>query len=67
MKRQRPAVKFVKEISASPGTAAPTRVVLDKRTACDGTCGKCPACKDDFFFQQICDEVQGMYENKTVQ
>jgi len=23
-----------------------------------GNCGKCQACKDDFFFQQICDEVE---------
>jgi hypothetical protein len=68
MKRQRLTVKWVKEMSASHGTAARTKVVPDKRrTACDGTCGKCQACEDDFFFKQICDEVEGAYENKTVQ
>jgi hypothetical protein len=24
-------------------------------------------CKDDFFFQQICDEVESTYKDKTVQ
>ena len=63
MKRKRLAAKLAKEMSASHA-----RVVPDKRrTACDGTCGNCPACKDDFFFQQICDEVEGTYDDKTVQ
>ena len=67
MKRQRRAVKRIKNMSASHGTAARTGVVSDKRTVCDGNCGRCQACQDDFFFQQICDEVEGTYEDKTVQ
>jgi hypothetical protein len=67
MRRQRLVAKSVKETSASHGTAAPTRVVPDRRTACDGNCGRCQACQDDFFFQQICDEVEGTYADKTVQ
>ena len=40
MKRQRLAVKWAKEMSASHDTAARTRVVPDqRRTACDGNCG----------------------------
>ena len=54
-------------MSASHGTAARTGVVPDKRTVCDCNRGRCQACKDDFFFQQICDEVEGTYEDKTVQ
>ncbi len=60
MKRQRLTVKWVKEMSASHA-----RVVPDKR--CDNTCGKCLAREDDFFFQQICDDVEGTYKDKTVQ
>jgi hypothetical protein len=67
MKRQKLAVKWVTETSASHGTAARTRVEPDKRTACNGNCGRCQACQDDFFFQQICDEVEGTYYGKTVQ
>ena len=26
----------------------------------------CQPCKDDFFFQQVCDEVEGEYKDKTV-
>src|SRR5712692_8008597 len=67
MKRQRLAAKL-KEMSASHGTAARTRVVPDKRrTACDGNWGRCQACKENFFFQQICDEVEGTHEDKTAQ
>lgn len=62
------AVELAKEMSASHGTAGRTRVVPNKgRTGCDGNCGKCQACEDDFFFKQICDEVEGAYEDKTVQ
>jgi hypothetical protein len=60
MKRKRLAVKLVKKMSASHA-----RVLPDKRY--DGTYGKCQASEDYFFFQQICDEVEGTYENKTVQ
>jgi hypothetical protein len=60
MKRKRLTVTLVTEMSASHARVAP-----DWR--CDGTCGRCQACKDDFFFQQICDEVEGTYEDKTVQ
>jgi hypothetical protein len=68
MKGQRPPVNLAKEISASHGTPTRTRVVPDKRrTACDGNYGRCQACTDDSFFQQICDEVEGTYEDKTVQ
>jgi len=68
MKRQRLTVMRVKQMSASQGTPARTQVVLDKRrTACDGNCGRCQACKDAFFFQQICDEVEGTYKDKTAQ
>jgi len=46
MKRQRLAAKL-KEMSASHGTAARTRVVPDKRrTACDGNCGRWYAGKE---------------------
>jgi hypothetical protein len=62
------AVELIKEMPASHSTAARTRVVPDqRRTACDGNCGRCQACKDDFFFQHVCDEVEGTYESKTVQ
>jgi hypothetical protein len=67
MKRQRRAVKRIKKMSASHGTTARTGVVPDKRTACHGNCGRCQACQDDFFLQQICDEVEGTYEDKTAQ
>jgi hypothetical protein len=61
-------MKLIKKMSASQGRVVHTRVVPDnRRTACDGNCGRCQACKDDFFFQQICDEVEGTYEDKTVQ
>jgi hypothetical protein len=47
MKRRRLAVK---EMSASHGTAARTRVVVDKRrTACDGNCGMDQASKRGAF------------------
>jgi hypothetical protein len=36
--------------------------VADKQ--CNGNCGRYQACEDGFFFQQICDEVAGSYENK---
>jgi len=68
MKRQGLKGKRAKQMSALHGTGAPIRVVPEKRkTACDGNCGSCQACEDDFFFKQICDEVEGAYENKTVQ
>jgi hypothetical protein len=68
MRRQRLTVKLVKEMSASHGTAARKRGVADKqRTVCDGNCGRGQACEDDFFFLQVCDEVEGAYEDKTVQ
>ena len=65
MRRQRLTVKLVKEMSASHGTNARARVEPDKR--CDGNCGRCQACKDDCFLQEICDEVEGTYQDKTVQ
>jgi hypothetical protein len=60
MKRKRLTVKLVKEMSPSQSRVIPGKL-------CDGTCGRCQACKDDFFFQQVCDEVEGTYEDRTVQ
>jgi hypothetical protein len=68
MRRQRLTVQLVKEMSASHGTAARTRVVADnQRTVCDGNCGRGRACEDDFFFQQICDEIEGTFKDMIVQ
>jgi hypothetical protein len=51
-------------MSASHGTAARTRVIADnQRTVCDGNCGRCQACEDDFFFQQICDEIEATFKD----
>jgi hypothetical protein len=66
MKRQGLKGKRAKKMSAAHSACA--QVEPQKRRAtCDGTCGRCQACKDDFFFQQICDEVEGTYSYKTVQ
>ena len=51
---------------ATKSVQANKKTVTDP-TACDGTCGKCQACRDDFFFDQICDEVEGVYESTTKQ
>jgi hypothetical protein len=64
MKRQRLAVK---EMSASHGTATESYPTNVGQRACDRNCGRCQACEDDFFFQQICDEVEGTYKDKPVQ
>jgi hypothetical protein len=65
MKRQRPAVKRTKEMPESHVTTTRAGSVFEKR--CDGTGGRCQACRDDFFFDQVCDEVEGRYESRTKQ
>jgi hypothetical protein len=65
MKRQRPAVKRTREMPASLGTATRAGAVPEK--SCDGACGRCQACRDDFFFNQVCDEVEDTYESRIKQ
>jgi hypothetical protein len=66
-RRARLAVKLSKMASAARFSPRATSVIPDKREhkrereQCDGTCGKCLACQDDFVFDQICDEVEGAY------
>ena len=67
MKRQGLKGKRAKKMSDSHGAACARVEPLKRRTTCDGNCGRCQSCKDDFFFQQICDEVEGTYPYKTVQ
>jgi hypothetical protein len=37
--------------------ASPTPAQKISDTPCNGSCGRCQACKDDFFFSAICEEV----------
>jgi hypothetical protein len=46
----------------------PVHESADKqRTVRDGSCGGCQACEEDFFLQQICDEVEGTFKDMIVQ
>ena len=67
MKHQSLAVKLVKEMSASHARHGCSYASRARQTSTACNCGRCQAYEDDFFFQQICDEVEGTYKDKTVQ
>jgi uncharacterized protein (DUF2237 family) len=43
------------------------RACIAQQAAGLAACGHCQTCRDDFFFQQICAEVEGTYEDETIQ
>ena len=56
-----------KPVSLTPELSPEQRAYITRQEAGLPRCGRCQTCRDDFFFEQICDEVEGTYQDKTVQ
>jgi hypothetical protein len=47
------------------GELSPEDACVVRQNAGLPPCGKCQTCADQFFFDQVCSEVEGDYENET--
>jgi hypothetical protein len=53
------------ESKREAGELSPEDACIIRQNAGLPSCGKCQTCADQFFFDQVCSEVEGDYESET--
>jgi hypothetical protein len=53
------------ESKLAAGELSPEDGCVVRQNAGLPKCGRCQTCADQFFFDQVCSEVEGDYENET--